>query len=68
MVNRLETLRETIDRLIWGGDQDADLGCIRLYLSHMYGTARFCTLLAMKRNLCVELATTCGVWAWHDIV
>jgi len=34
-------------------------------ISHVYGVARFCTLLAMKRNMDIELATTCGML--HDI-
>jgi uncharacterized protein len=27
----------------------------------MYGVAKFCTLLAIKRNMNIELATTCGM-------
>ena len=61
MENRLETLRNEIDGLILKGD----LKDIRVYVSHMYGVARFCTLLAMKRNMNIELATTCGML--HDI-
>ena len=58
MENRLETLRNEIDKLINHDD-------VRMCISHMYGVARFCTLLAMKRNMNVELATTCGML--HDI-
>jgi uncharacterized protein len=58
MENRLEILRNKIDNLIKHDD-------IRMCISHMYGVARFCTLLAMKRNMDVELATTCGML--HDI-
>ena len=61
MENRLEVLRNEIDKLVLTGNPEN----IRKYISHMYGTARFCTLLAMKRNLNVELATTCGML--HDI-
>ena len=61
MENRLETLRNEIDGLISKDNPDN----VRMYISHMYGVARFCTLLAMKRNLDVELATTCGML--HDI-
>ena len=61
MENRLETLRNEIDRLILKGNFDN----IRMYISHMYGVARFCTLLAIKRNMNIELATTCGML--HDI-
>ena len=58
MENRLETLRNRINSLIKHDDE-------RMCISHMYGVARFCTLLAMKRNMNVELATTCGML--HDI-
>lgn len=58
MENRLENLRNKIDKLIKHDDT-------RMCISHMYGVARFCTLLAMKRNMDVELATTCGML--HDI-
>lgn len=61
MENRLEILRNEIDKIILNEKSDH----IRMYISHMYGVARFCTLLAMKRNLNVELATTCGML--HDI-
>lgn len=61
MENRLERLRNEIDKIVLTEKSDQ----IRTYLSHMYGVARFCTLLAMKRNLNVELATTCGML--HDI-
>ena len=53
MENRLEILRNEIDKTILNEKSDH----IRMYISHMYGVARFCTLLAMKRNLNVELAT-----------
>ena len=58
MENRLETLRNRIDKLLSHDD-------IRMCISHTYGVARFCTLLAIKRNMDVELATTCGML--HDI-
>ncbi len=61
MENRLEILRNKIDNIILNEKSDH----IRMYISHMYGVARFCTLLAMKRNLNVELAATCGML--HDI-
>ena len=62
MENRLELLRREIDILVF---KDAKPENIRMYISHMYGVARFCTLLAMKRNMNIELATTCGML--HDI-
>lgn len=61
MENRLETLRHEIDKLIEKEDWDKT----RMFISHIYGVARFCTLLAMKRNLNIELAATCGML--HDI-
>ena len=61
MENRLETLRNEIDKLISRDNYDK----LRMYISHMYGVARFCTLLAIKRNMNIELATTCGML--HDI-
>ena len=61
MENRLEILRNEIDKIILNEKSDH----VRTYISHMYGVARFCTLLAMKRDLNTELATTCGML--HDI-
>lgn len=61
MENRLEILRNEIDQIILKGKSEH----IRMYISHMYGVARFCTLLSMKRNLNAELAATCGML--HDI-
>jgi uncharacterized protein len=58
MKNRLEVLRNKIDNLINHND-------MRMCISHVYGVAKFCTLLAMKRNLNIELATICGML--HDI-
>ena len=59
MENRLEILRQEMDKLIF---QSKD---IRKFFSHLYGVSHFCTLLALRRNLDVELATTCGML--HDI-
>ena len=61
MENRLENLRREIDKLILKGNHENICMCI----SHMYGVAFFCTLLATKRNMNAELATTCGML--HDI-
>lgn len=61
MGDRLEALRNAIDKLIVKENLDK----MRKYISHMYGVGRFCTLLAMKRGMDVELATTCGML--HDI-
>ena len=62
MENRLEMLRKEIDILVFKGAKSEN---IRMYISHMYGVALFCTLLAKKRNMNVELSTTCGML--HDI-
>ena len=61
MENRLENLRNKIDGLILMKNTNS----YRMYISHMYGVARFCTLIAMKRSMNIELATTCGML--HDI-
>ncbi|WP_031420426.1 HD domain-containing protein [Lachnoclostridium phytofermentans] len=61
MQNRLEELRKMLDRIVIGNEPDK----ICMYASHMYGVSKFCTLLAEKRNLNAELATTCGML--HDI-
>ena len=59
MENRLEVLRIEMDKLIMASDRP------RVYFSHLQCVSHFCTLLALKRNLNVELATTCGIL--HDI-
>ena len=59
MENRLEILRTEMDKLIMTSHYP------RGYFSHLYCVSHFCTLLALRRNLNVELATTCGML--HDI-
>ncbi len=61
MKSRLEKLREEIDSLIMNGSADK----ICLLSAHIYGVSKFCTILALKRNLDVELAATCGML--HDV-
>jgi len=61
MENRLETLRLKIDELIKENQPEND----KYFFVHLYGVSHFCTLLALKRNLNVELAATCGML--HDI-
>ena len=59
MENRLEALRVEMDKLIMASSRP------RNYFSHLYCVSHFCTLLALKRKLNIELATTCGML--HDI-
>ncbi len=61
MESRLELIRKEIDKLIMNGSQNK----ICLLSAHIYGVSKFCTLLALKRNLDAELAATCGML--HDI-
>ena len=59
MENRLEILRTEMDKLIFASSRP------RNYFAHLYCVSHFCTLLALRRNLNVELAATCGML--HDI-
>ena len=61
MENRLETLRIEIDKLIFEKQPEK----IRLFIEHLYSVARYCSLLALKRNLNPEIAMTSGML--HDI-
>ena len=61
MINRLEVLRDDIDRLIFKKQPVHS----RYFISHLYGVSRFCALIAMKRGLDSEIAATCGML--HDI-
>lgn len=61
MENRLEKLRLEIDRLIKEKQPEKD----KYFFSHLYGVSHFCTLLALRRNLNVEIARSCGML--HDI-
>jgi putative nucleotidyltransferase with HDIG domain len=61
MTNRLEVLRNDIDRLIYKKQP----GYSRYFINHLYGVSKFCVLIAMKRGLDPEIAATCGML--HDI-
>jgi len=61
MENRLETLRNEIDKLIYEKRPEK----IRFFVEHLYSVARYCSLLALKRNLNQEIAMTSGML--HDI-
>ena len=61
MENRLEKLRLNIDKIIKEKQPNKD----RYFYVHLYGVSHFCTLLALRRKLNVEIATTSGML--HDI-
>ena len=61
MENRLEILRNKIDRLIYDKQPEK----IRFFIEHLYSVARYCSLLALKRDLNIEIAMTAGML--HDI-
>ena len=61
MENRLEFLRAEIDKIIFKNQPEK----IRFYIEHLYSVARYCSLLALKRNLNQEIAMTSGML--HDI-
>ena len=61
MANRLENLRLTVNEYLRRCEPDK----VCAYSSHLYGVAKFCTLLALKRKLDAEIAATCGML--HDI-
>jgi len=61
MENRLEILRNEIDKLIFEKRPEKS----RFFIEHIYSVARYCSLLALKRNLNQELAMTFGML--HDI-
>lgn len=61
MSNRLEHLRYTIDRLIMKKQPYQS----RYFFTHLYSVSYFCTLLALKRGLDPEIASTAGML--HDI-
>ncbi|MDR2736671.1 MAG: HD domain-containing protein [Gracilibacteraceae bacterium] len=61
MGNRLESLRNEIDKLIDKNQPKES----RYFVSHLYGVSQFCVLLAVRRGLNTELAAACGML--HDI-
>ena len=64
MENRLEILRGEIDRLIYE-KYEKQPERLRFFIEHLYSVARYCALLALKRNLNLEIAMTSGML--HDI-
>lgn len=61
-MNRIETLREYIDRILLSM---TDTNARRAGYIHLYGVAQFCALIALKRGENVEMATMAGML--HDI-
>jgi len=61
MRNRLELLRDEVDRLIFELHPE---NCA-YFISHLYGVQRFCCLLALRRGLDADIAAACGLL--HDI-
>jgi HD superfamily phosphodiesterase len=61
MENRLEILRNEVDKLIFEKQPEKT----RFFIEHLYSVARYCSLLALKRNLNQEIAMTSGML--HDI-
>ena len=61
MENRLELLRDEVDRLIRKGSAER----ARYFTVHLYAVSHFCSLLAVRRGLDPELAAACGML--HDI-
>ena len=61
MINRLEKLRSEIDRLIMIYQPHNS----RYFINHLYGVSEYCSLLALKRGLNMELAAASGML--HDI-
>ena len=61
-MDRLEIVRENVDKIL---NNMTNLKKKRNGFIHLYGVCTFCTILARKRNLNVELASICGML--HDI-
>lgn len=60
-MNRLDVLREHIDRVLVDMEDKEERRCAYL---HLYGVAQSCALLALKRGVNVELAIMAGML--HD--
>lgn len=61
-MNRIEKVREYVDNILLNMADYTERRCGYI---HLYGVAQFCTMIAMKRNENVELATIAGML--HDI-
>ena len=61
-MNRIEKVRETVDKIILDMNDNVERRCAYL---HLYGVAQACALLAIKRKENIELAVIAGML--HDI-
>ena len=61
-MNRIEKVRETVDKIILNMNDNVERRCAYL---HLYGVAQACALLAIKRKENIELAVIAGML--HDI-
>lgn len=61
-MNRIEKVREVVDKLLLNITDDVERRCAYV---HLYGVAQACALIASKRNENVELAVSAGML--HDI-
>ena len=61
-MNRIEKVRETVDKIILDMNDNVERRCAYL---HLYGVAQACALLAIKRKENIELAIIAGML--HDI-
>jgi HD superfamily phosphodiesterase len=61
-MNRIEKVREYVDNVIQNVKDPFEKRCAYL---HLYGVSQACTMIALKRNENVELATIAGML--HDI-
>lgn len=62
IVNRIERLRKYIDEILLNMKDAQERRCGYL---HLYGVSQACTMIALKRNQDVELATMAGML--HDL-
>jgi len=61
MQNRLEILRQKVDDMVNQGQRDKQ----RYFFVHLYSVSHFGAMLAIRRGLDPEIASTCGML--HDI-
>lgn len=62
MMNRIDSVTSELTTLLTNSNTEENIG--EAYI-HLYGVSHFCALLAMKRNLDIELSSIMGLL--HDI-